>query len=268
MKTKEKPGKPRKLAAAKSGGTTTRSAQQASAGQVQDEKLQATINYLPAEYRAAVAGIPDHRVRNRVRSILCDARMIIGASDEDVARQLAQPAEELHKIAVRSPAVRDMMVAIVEDAVKPLFLAVLCLAARVVGRLITEDRLDLAQTARAFRGLAKIWFDISDNRFSWMQDAELKAIFEQMGKDIVFALQHVAEAMPELVIDACVRKRKQLPGIDVSGLCSAVGLAEKAVRAGLIDEESEFHLCMEEEEEEAEEDEYEEYEEEQPPAAS
>lgn len=227
--------------------------------------------YLPAAYSAALAGIPNHPLRNRVQSILCNARMIAWGSDEDVAKQLAQPAKELHKIAVRAPAVRDAMVAIVEEAVKPLFLSILCLAARVVGKLITEDRLDLAQTARAVRGLVKIWLDIFDNRSKWMMDAELAAIFEQMGKDMVFALKHVAETMPELVIHACVRRCKQLPGLDVSVLCSAVGLLKEAARAGLLDQDSEAQLCEEEEaeeeddddcEEEAYEEEYEEAEEE------
>ena len=71
-----------------------------------------------------------------------------------------------------------------------------------------------------------------------------------MGKDMVFALQHVAEAMPELVIDACVRRREQSPGMDVSWLCSTVGLLKEAALAGLIDEESEVTVREEEEEEE------------------
>ena len=103
---------------------------------------------LPAEYRAALAGIADRRKQIRVERILCGAHNIVSESDEDLTRQLAQPAKELHKIACSSSAVREALAAIVEETVKPLFLAVLCLVAQVVGRLITEDRLDRAQTAR------------------------------------------------------------------------------------------------------------------------
>ena len=215
-------------------------------------------SYLPAEYRAAVAGIPNRRTQIRVERILCEARNIVGESDEDVAKQLAQPAKELHKIACRSSAVRDALVAIVEEAVKPLFFSVLCLAARVVGRLITEDRLDPAQTARAFRGLAAIWFDTNEDRFSWTDDAELEAIFVQMSKDMDLALKHVAEARPELVIDACRCRREQSPETDVSGLCSMVDLLEEAARAGLIDGESEIQSCAKEEAEEDDDEEEEE----------
>ena len=50
MKTKKKPNNTRKQDAAKSRVTTTRPAQQASADQVENEKLRATIKRLMGEY--------------------------------------------------------------------------------------------------------------------------------------------------------------------------------------------------------------------------
>jgi hypothetical protein len=165
----------------------------------------------------------------------------------------------LHKIAVRAPAVRDAMVAIVEEALKPRFLPLLYLAARVVGRLITEDRLGLAQTARASRGLVKLWLDMFNHRSWWVRDAAMYVLTNQMATDMLIALQPVAQAIPELVIHACVRRCKQLPGLDVSVFCCHMGLLKEAAMAGLIDQNSEVPLC---EEEEAEEDDYDDCEEE------
>ena len=102
-------------------------------------------NSLPTVYSAVIDAIPDPDMGNRVTAILCSVCKVEGATEKDVGRQLAQPAEELRTLANESPAVCDSLVNIVEGWHKRDCLAMHCLVAQVVGSLIVDGRLDRAQ---------------------------------------------------------------------------------------------------------------------------
>ena len=119
--------------------------------------------HFAATYAWALACIADADLKARVEAILVAASEITAATAKSVGRQLAKLAKKLHSLAVRSPAVAEALIVIVEHwGVGQRCLAIQALAAQVVGNLIMDDRLDHDQTASAVRGLAAAWCDINE----------------------------------------------------------------------------------------------------------
>ena len=229
--------------------------------------------HLRAMYARAFACIADADLKARVKAILVAASEVTAAKANTVERKLAAPAKELHALALRSPAVANALIVIVEHwGMGQRCLAIQALAAHVVSALIIDGRLDRTQTASAVRGMVAAWCDIFEtwNLEFGSNSNTTGAVAEFIFCVILTSLQRVAEMLPHLVISAFFLQvddsplsvyyfcKEQFWGCDdaeLAGLCAAVKNHERYEELCEVYEE-----LFQDEEEEAYEEEDEEFE--------